>query len=301
MMLAINNVSKHYGKIKALHKISLNLNKGTCLGLVGPNGAGKSTLLKIIVHIVQDYEGKVTFTSAANTDQKRTIGYVPQDICLEENVSALQNLYFFGRMYQLRGKALQQQAEKVLHYIGLSARKKDKVKTFSGGMKRRLNIGCALMNEPQFIIMDEPTVGIDPQSRRYILDMIQQMKTENRTIIYSSHYIEEVNKICDEVAFIDKGILIEHDTIDKLIEKYAVPALFFTCHHREKLLEDIQVSGDVAPYKNGYKITTANPMLTMEEVLRVCREKKVVLKQFELTHPTLEDIFFKLTGTELRA
>ncbi|WP_077298560.1 ABC transporter ATP-binding protein [Virgibacillus pantothenticus] len=301
-MLVISNVSKKYGKTTALNEISLKLNKGACLGLVGPNGAGKSTLLKIIVHIVQAYEGKVTFTGAPNTDQKRTIGYVPQDICLEENVSALQNLYFFGRIYQLRGKVLQKQAEKVLRYIGLSERQKDKVKTFSGGMKRRLNIGCALMHEPQFIIMDEPTVGIDPQSRHYILDMIKQMKEENRTIIYSSHYIEEVNKICDEVAFIDQGKLIEQDTINSLIEKYAVPAIFFACQDIERLLADLhQLSDHVQPYKNGYKLTTANPMWTMEELLRACREKKLMLKQFELTYPTLEDIFFKLTGTELRA
>ncbi|NBJ69526.1 MULTISPECIES: ABC transporter ATP-binding protein [Clostridia] len=301
-MLVINNVSKKYGKTTALNDISLKLNKGACLGLVGPNGAGKSTLLKIIVHIVQAYEGKIIFTGTSNTDQKRTIGYVPQDICLEENVSAIQNLYFFGRIYQLRGKALQKQAEKVLRYVGLSERKKDKVKTFSGGMKRRLNIGCALMHEPQFIIMDEPTVGIDPQSRHYILDMIKQMKEENRTIIYSSHYIEEVNKICDEVAFIDQGKLIEHDTIHRLIEKHAVPAIFFACPNSESLLKDLhQLSDHIQPYKNGYKLTTAHPMRTMEELLGICREKKLALKQFELIYPTLEDIFFKLTGTELRA
>jgi len=216
-------------------------------------------------------------------------------------VSAMQNLYFFGELYGLKRKVLHARANEVLSYIGLFERKKDKVKTFSGGMKRRLNIGCALMNEPQLIIMDEPTVGIDPQSRNYILSMIEQMKEENRTIIYSSHYIEEVEKICDDVAFIDKGNIIEHNQIKNIVRKHAEPAVFFACKNKDQLAKEIQSLGAVKRQNNGYMLTTQNPMQAMERILQISREKSIVLDQFELMQPRLEDVFFSLTGSELRA
>src|SRR5690625_1062195 len=176
--------------------------------------------MKIIATVIQDYEGDVSFHSEKHGQQiKTTLGYIPQEICLEQTVSALQNLYYFGKIYGLKGKQLKQRAEEVLSHIGLSERGNVKVLTFSGGMKRRLNIGCALMNDPNIIIMDEPTVGIDPQSRRYIFDMITQLKQSGCTIIYASHYMEEVEQLCDEVAFIDHGKIVESGTINHLLQK----------------------------------------------------------------------------------
>ncbi len=295
-MLSIKNISKSYGNKKALKNISIDLNEGTCFGLIGPNGAGKSTLMKIIVGIIPSDEGMVD-----HENLKKDIGYVPQEICLEESVSALQNLTFFGRLYNLKGKALQIRAEEVLSYIGLTERKKDKVKTFSGGMKRRLNIGCALMNEPQIIIMDEPTVGIDPQSRNYILNMVDRMKKENRTIIYSTHYMEEAEKICDEVAFIDKGKIIQQNTMEELLQNHAVPAIYFKFKENHTKVKELDSFGTIQAYKNGYILSTNNPMQTMEELLQISNEKSFIFEHFELMQPRLEDVFFKLTGTELRA
>jgi len=299
ILLAIKNISKNFGATTALKNISLDLKEGSCFGLVGPNGAGKSTLLKIIVGIIADHKGVIEFEGKLSS--KQNIGYVPQEISLEENVSALQNLYFFGELYGLKGKVLQTRADEVLSYIGLTERKKDKVKTFSGGMKRRLNIGCALMNEPQLIIMDEPTVGIDPQSRNYILDMIKQMKEENRTIIYSSHYIEEVERICDDVAFIDQGNIIEHNRIENIVRKHAAPAVFFACKNKDQLAKKIESFGTVKQQNNGYILTTPNPMQAMERLLQISRENNIILDHFQLMQPRLEDVFFSLTGSELRA
>lgn len=301
ILLSIKNMSKNYGSTKALQNISFNIEKGSCFGLVGPNGAGKSTLIKIIVGIIQQYEGTITFEKRLAANQKQKIGYVPQEVCLEENVSALENLYFFGKMYRLTGKELHERADEVLSYIGLSDRKKDKVKTFSGGMKRRLNIGCALMNDPELIMMDEPTVGIDPQSRQYILNMINEMRLENRTIIYSSHYIEEVEKICDDIAFIDHGKIIEHNNMDVLLKKHAIPSVYFSGDRCSKYIQEIEHLGTVTEHKKGYILTTRNPMQAMEKILQLSKNNSVVLDQFELLQPRLEDVFFTLTGSELRA
>src|SRR5690625_4617265 len=296
ILLSVKNISKSYGSTKAVENVSLDLQQGECFGLVGPNGAGKSTLIKIIVGMIHPDEGTVQFDSSISKDWKQQIGYVPQEVSLEEKVSALQNLYYFGKIYNLKGRNLQERAEEVLSYIGLTERKTEKVKTFSGGMKRRLNIGCALMNQPRVIIMDEPTVGVDPQSRRYILNLIEKMKKENRTIIYSSHYIEEIEKTCDEVAFIDHGAIIEQNKIENLLQSYAVPAVFFTCKDNDALIQEIQSLGSVSPHNNGYTLTTRNPMQAMEKILQVCKKHAIVLDQFEFMQPKLEDVFFSLTG-----
>lgn len=295
-MLSIKDISKSYGTKEVLKDISINLKEGSCFGLIGPNGAGKSTLMKIIVGIIISDDGIINANNL-----KKEVGYVPQEICLVENVTALQNLIFFGRLYNLKGKALQKRAEEVLTYIGLTERKKDKVKTFSGGMKRRLNIGCALMNEPRLVIMDEPTVGIDPQSRNYILKMVERMKQENRTIIYSTHYIEEAEKICDEVAFIDKGKIIYQNTMEELLRNHAVPAIYFKLKGSHSKMTDHELLGNIQAYKNGFVLPTKNPMQTMDKMLQISKENSFVFEHFELMQPRLEDIFFKLTGTDLRA
>lgn len=298
-MLTIQEISKQYKDTPALKQVSLTISKGSCYGLVGPNGAGKSTIMKIIATIIQDYDGKVLFNNQAlDKHSKRMIGYVPQEICLEQTLSALQNLYFFGKIYGLKGKQLHKRAEEILSYIGLSDRGKDKVLTFSGGMKRRLNIGCALMNQPTTIIMDEPTVGIDPQSRRYIFDMIDQLKQSGCTIIYASHYMEEVEQLCDEVAFIDQGKIVEKGKVDTLLQKHAVPSIFIKGKHC--LPDDINQFGTIAAKNGGSLFTTKKPLMIMEKILQYCRENDRHLERLELVQPRLEDVFFSLTGNQLR-
>ncbi|WP_026907342.1 ABC transporter ATP-binding protein [Paucisalibacillus globulus] len=292
-MLFVDSVDKYYGNKHVLKKASLQISEGICYGVVGPNGAGKSTLIKIIASIIQDYKGNVQFT-----EEKLRIGYVPQEIALEETVTAQENLIFFGKLYGLRGDLLRNRVKEVLSEIGLTERGKDKVRTFSGGMKRRINIGCAIMHNPKLIIMDEPTVGIDPQSRRYIFQMIEQFKIEGRTIIYASHYMEEVEQLCDEAAFIDRGQIIESGPIDMLINRHAVPAIFVK--GLNSLPDNMEGLGSVKNKDGGKLVTTNHPLQAMEIILQHCKKTNVELERLELVKPRLEDIFFSLTGNQLR-
>ncbi|WP_345241572.1 ABC transporter ATP-binding protein [Pontibacillus salipaludis] len=301
-MISIENISKQYEAIKALNHISFKIDEGTCFGLVGPNGAGKSTLMKILSGILLDFNGDIHVKDwKVSTDRikiKQQIGYIPQEICLEETLTAQDNLILFGNLYGLKGKELQIRMEEVLQQIGLKDRAKDKVITFSGGMKRRLNIGCALLHKPSIVIMDEPTVGIDPQSRNSIFSIIHQLKAEGSTIIYSSHYMEEVEQLCDSIGLIDKGKLMEFGRMEELLEKYAKPSLFISGENIET--EMLQRFGEVESKGNGYLLNSDQPLLTLENLVTHCREHSLEPRRLELYHPRLEDIFFNLTGTQLR-
>ncbi|WP_130858629.1 ABC transporter ATP-binding protein [Gracilibacillus phocaeensis] len=298
-MLTIEKVTKYYDKTEALSDVSVTIPSGVCYGLVGPNGAGKSTLIKIITSIIRGYEGDIAFNHKPISDQtKQQSGYVPQDIVLEENITAIGNLYLFGRIYGLKGSKLAQRTKEVLSLIGLSERSKDKVATFSGGMKRRLNIGCALMHNPELIIMDEPTVGIDPQSRQYIFQMIEELKATGKTVVYASHYMEEVERLCDYVAFLDKGKMIENGAIDELLQQYAVPSIYIKADGMA--LEQLEAFGSVQQRQEAFVIFTEEALPVMEKIIFYCRKNKVDVERLELVRPRLEDVFFRLTGSNLR-
>ncbi|MBN8190525.1 ABC transporter ATP-binding protein [Bacillus sp. NTK074B] len=301
-MIEIVNVSKQYEAIQALQNIGLTIPEGTCFGLVGPNGAGKSTLMKILSGVLQNFEGDIIVKGHSvmkdRIKVKKLIGYIPQDICLEETLTAKDNLRYFGSLYGLKGKELQDRCENVLKQIGLSERKKDKVSTFSGGMKRRLNIGCALLHNPSIIIMDEPTVGIDPQSRNSIFSIIHELKEKGSTIIYSSHYMEEVEHLCDSIALIDKGTLVESGTMDELLQKYNRPSLFIS---GEGLNESsLSVHGELESKGNGFLLHSVDPLVALENLIVDFRSQNILPRRLELYQPKLEDIFFDLTGTQLR-
>jgi len=298
-MMEIKSVTKKYGKTHALKDVTLSVPKGSCYGLVGPNGAGKSTLMKIVTSVIHTYTGELQFGGKPDMKEfKRQIGYVPQEICLEDTVSAKSNLFFFGKLYGLKGSQLRQRAAEILDEVGLKERAGDKVKTFSGGMKRRLNIGCALMHHPEIIIMDEPTVGIDPQSRTFIFKMIENLKQQGRTIIYASHYMEEVEQMCNEIAFLDQGQIVENGKTDALLQKYAVPAIYVK---GEGLSEsDLTLFGSVEQKNNGFMIKTEKPLQAMEEIITLCRSNKNELDRLELVRPRLENVFMELTGSALR-
>ena len=298
-MLTINNLTKRYQNKTVLYEMSLNISEGICYGIVGPNGAGKSTLMKIIASILTQSAGEICMNQERFTSKHRqSFGYVPQEICLEHNVSARQNLYYFGKLYGLRGRELRDKTKQILSQIGLLAHADHKVSTFSGGMKRRLNIGCALIHDPTFIILDEPTVGIDPQSRRYIFEMIESLKKSGRTIIYTSHYMEEVEKLCDEVAFIDQGKIIEHGTIDSLMAKYSTPSIFVK--GKDVLPDHLLTDEKSVKEQNGYKITDNEPLKIMKEIIIYCEMNHRVIDRLELIKPRLEEVFFILTGNQLR-
>ncbi|QRY38589.1 ABC transporter ATP-binding protein [Bacillus sp. PDNC022] len=293
-MLKIENVSKKYGTTQALDSITLTIPEGVCYGLIGPNGSGKSTLMKIISHIIKSYEGRVEHVG----ESKSVLGYIPQDISLEEKLTAKVNMEFFGQIYGLKGKTLDERVEKTLKDVGLWERANDIVESFSGGMKRRLNIGCALMHAPKLILLDEPTVGVDPQSRRYIFDIINKLKEEGRTIIYVSHYMEEIENLCDYVAFIDKGNIVEEGKIDELLNRYAETSVFFESMIPNKTLTSLGY--DFITHQGGVLVKTTKPLDTLEDLAKLSKKESLVPQQLSLYRPRLEDVFFQLTGTDLR-
>ncbi len=300
-MITITNISKSYKKTIALRDVSIALNSGKCFGLIGPNGAGKSTLMKIIVGIIQSDAGSVSLHKDKEQQWKKEIGYVPQEVCLEETVTAEQNLAFFGELYGLQREVLRQRIDEVLHELGLHARRTDKVSTFSGGMKRRLHIGCALLHEPSVVIMDEPTAGIDPQSRQHIYHLINHLKGKQCTVLYSSHYIEEVEKVCDDVAFIDGGEVLLTDSMEQLIATHASPALYVEWANdaSPSILEKLQ---HVTAHKQGWLIqadqTERLDIIAM--ISQDAKENNLEVEHVAFTQSSLEDIFFTLTGKALR-
>lgn len=299
VLLTLKNISKSFQQQHALKNVSLSIPKGICYGLIGPNGAGKSTLMKIIATIIKADQGEVIYQSGKDAMHvKQHIGYIPQDICLEESLTAVDNLRFFGRIYGLKGKALQYKVEESLSYVGLTDKGTQKVKTFSGGMKRRLNIGCALLNEPNFLLMDEPTVGIDPQSRRYIFELIKDLKQAGCTILYTSHYIEEIEQLCDDVALIDHGKIIESGSLDDLLHKHAKPSVFVK--GKKQIPDTFHTFADIHEESDGYFLQSDKPLHVMNQVVSLYEDDPDALSRLELLQPRLEDIFFSLTGNQLR-
>jgi ABC-2 type transport system ATP-binding protein len=226
------------------------------------------------------------------------MGYVPQDIVLNETLSAVDNLEFFGSVNGLSSKETKIKAMEVLELVGLKDRGKEAVKTFSGGMKRRINIGCALMHNPKFIIMDEPTVGVDPQSRNHIFEIIHKLKTQNITVLYSSHYMEEIEHLCDYIALIDKGSVLENGTIQAVLQKYSTPSIYV---EGEQITEKMFTSlGKVFTKGSGFIVENKETLTLLEKISELLKEHQLEVTRLEIAKPNLEDIFLKLTGTSLR-
>jgi ABC-2 type transport system ATP-binding protein len=301
--LNIQQLSKKYGKKIALESISFSVKKGTCFGLLGPNGAGKSTTMKILTGIVIADNGSVTILGLDSIDHRQSIqqkvGYVPQSITLYEELNAYDNLLFFGKMYGVKDNLLKERIRKVLLQTGLLDRAKDKVKEYSGGMKRRINIAAALLHEPKILILDEPTVGIDPQSRNHIFDMIHELKKEGVTIIYSTHYMEEVEALCDEIAIIDNGKIITQGNLKELLEQYSTNAIYIETNQIEKL-KDLQGLTKMSTKNAGWILETNQPVVLLQNILKTSTEQAIDIQALEMMRPSLESVFLSLTGTSLR-
>ena len=224
ILLKLTNVEKSYGERKAVNKINFIVKEGEVLGFLGPNGAGKSTSINMISTIIDLDGGKIEFRNKDITTNinyfKNNLGVVPQDLAVFGNLTAYDNVKFFCSLYGLKGKELNENVKESLEYVGLWDRRKEFPTAFSGGMKRRLNIACSIAHKPKLLIMDEPTVGIDPQSRNNILNTVKKLNSEGTTIIYTSHYMEEVEAVCKRLIIMDEGKIIEEGTIDNLKLKY---------------------------------------------------------------------------------
>ncbi len=220
--IEVNNLKKSFGDLQAVQDASFGADSGEVLSLLGPNGAGKSTTISMLSGLLAPTGGEASIMGHSVTKEpeaaKKSLGVVPQDIALYPDLSARENLVFWGKMYGLRGAALKSRVDEVLEVIGLADRQKDHVGKFSGGMKRRVNIGAALLHKPDVIIMDEPTVGIDPQSRRHILDNVKELNQQGMTVLYTTHYMEEAAELSNHIAIMDKGRVIAYGTHDELIK-----------------------------------------------------------------------------------
>jgi ABC-2 type transport system ATP-binding protein len=218
----VQNVTKRYGKCETVKDISFSIEQGEIFGLLGPNGAGKSTVIHMMCGYLPPTAGTITICGLSSRKQEKRLkcllGIVPQELALYADCTPLENLYFFGHMYGLLTRECKARAEETLHFVRLYERRKDPVKIFSGGMKRRLNIAVALMHAPKVLLMDEPTVGVDPQSREHIFETIERLSEGGMTILYTTHYMEEAERLCRQIAIMDEGRIIARGTLPQLLE-----------------------------------------------------------------------------------
>jgi ABC-2 type transport system ATP-binding protein len=227
-ILAVRNLRKSYGQVAAVRSVSFGVSPGELVGLLGPNGAGKTTTVSMIASLVTPDMGQVLVHGApiaGDADpRKQTIGLVPQDLALYDELSALSNLQFFGALYGLDGQALASAIKAALDLVGLTGRERDRVKTYSGGMKRRLNLAASLLHDPDILLLDEPTVGVDPQSRNAIFENIESLKRRGKAIVYTTHYMEEAERLADRIVVIDSGTVVADDTVAGLKARVASQA-----------------------------------------------------------------------------
>ncbi len=305
-MIDVKNITKSYGKTQAVRGISFSIKEGECYGLLGPNGAGKSTTINMLSMLFPPDAGQITIGGIAiaksNTRIKNMLGIVPQEIALYDKFSAWENILFWGSIYGVKGKALEDKAEDLLKWVGLFDRRKEAVKDYSGGMKRRINIACALLHSPKVLLLDEPTVGVDPQSRNLIFELIQQLNKEGMTIIYTTHYMEEAEKLCNRIGIIDKGLIIAQGTLDELKTQSNVNDMILVdCNQApdEKMLND-KLKTTVSVSENRISILSGDSKKDLTRVVTTCTDAGYEINRIDIQKGNLEGVFLKMTGKQLR-
>lgn len=311
--VTVHKLTKKYGELCAVDNLSFEVRQGEIFGFLGPNGAGKSTTLNVLTTLTDYDRGEVTvggYDLAGEKDKiKRIIGMVPQEIAVYPNLSAYENVIFFASLYGLSGAALKNAAREALQFVGLTEYAKKRPKQMSGGMQRRLNIACGIVHTPKLIVMDEPTVGVDTQSREHILNSIRILRDRGATVIYTSHYMPEVQEICDRIAIIDKGRMAACGTEEELVSLVtdvksvyvdtSFPAGFdveaFT--GRLGLIPDVK---RVTATEKGLRLDMSLKNNGITPVLQAFLEEKLPIPSVNCESPTLETTFLSLTGHDLR-
>ncbi|ERK31889.1 ABC transporter ATP-binding protein [Clostridium intestinale] len=309
-IIQLKDVTKRYDDKLAVDNISLDIEEGELFGLLGPNGAGKSTLISMICGLTKLDKGDIIINgSSIKTNPiaaKQNIGLVPQEIALYENISAIDNLKFWGKMYSLKGNLLKERIEEVLEATGLKDRRKEKVSKFSGGMKRRLNIACAVMHYPKIVIMDEPTVGIDPQSRNNILEFTKELnKKHGSTLIYTSHYMEEVEALCSKVCILDEGKVIakgDQEHIKRMIMNEERVEITISKYKPEidLILKKLNSVREVVYKDSKLTVIMQDTQRSIQQIIEVLIKAEIGIKDISIKKPTLETVFLSLTGKALR-
>ncbi len=282
-MLRLTNLRKSFGDLVAVNDLSLEIRRGEVFGLLGPNGAGKSTTIGMCVGLLAPDSGSVELDGVGppTADAVRAhLGFAPQALAIYDDLSALENLFLFGRLYGLSGSRLGERADRALDLVGLLPRARDRAGTYSGGMKRRLNLAAALIHDPPLLLLDEPTAGVDPQSRNNILDTIRDLAKEGRTIIYTTHYMEEAQRLCDRVGIIDKGRLLCVGGVDDLIQSHGGRSVV-----------------RVERAEKHERLETDDPL---REIAGLLSQQQHGVTGVHIDRPDLESVFLTLTGRRLR-
>jgi ABC-2 type transport system ATP-binding protein len=309
MILEIKNLVKRYKDLVAVDNVNLFLKEGEILGLLGPNGAGKTTLINAILGLTNINSGEIKiFGKKLNENErdiKKNVGIVPQDIAVFYDLTGYENVAYFAALYGLKGNMLKERVGEALSFTGISDKKNEMVSKYSGGMKRRLNIACAIIHHPKLIIMDEPTVGIDPQSRKHILNSVRELNKQGSTIIYTSHYMEEVEELCTKITIMDNGRIIAEGTKDVLADMVSfedklsmeLSGVNYT------LVEGIKsVKGVKDCVIDGKKVTVISEksVKNIRSIIDKVQDSSVDIINLNVEKYNLEDVFLKLTGKTLR-
>lgn len=307
--IIVQNLNKSYHNTKAVNSLSFTASKGEIIGLLGPNGAGKSTTINILSTVLKPDSGKVVIAGYNLQNEKKKIkkliGVVPQDLAIYEEINAENNVRFFASLYGSTGAHLNEQVSVALKTVGLYERRTDKPKTFSGGMKRRLNIACAIAHQPDIIIMDEPTVGIDPQSRNHILESILSLREKGATILYSTHYMEEIEAIADHILILNDGTVIASGTKEELSKHYENQITYSfqvdtTANITENNFSEISNIIKIEIKGNEIRLVLENAENSLNDIICVLISNGCNVRNMTSEEASLETVFLDLTGKRLR-
>lgn len=295
-MISARNLRKQFGDLVAVDDLSFEIQKGEVYGLLGPNGAGKTTTIQMLVGGLVPDGGTVEIADGGNplrADVRQHIGNAPQALAIYEELSGEENITFFGRLYGLSGSTLKKRVDYTLELVGLTDRRKDRLASYSGGMQRRLNLACALVHDPPILVLDEPTVGVDPQSRNLIFDKIELLKSEGKTVLYTTHYMEEAQRLCDHIAIVDHGRILAHGTLDSLLAEHGGMSVV-TAAFETNPPADVKLPGE---FENGeLRFESDHPLEEAASLL----SQGCTFRSLRIDRPDLETVFLKLTGRRLR-
>lgn len=305
----VKGLKKFYKDVKAVNGVDFTIQSGEIFSLLGPNGAGKTTIINVLTGLFPPNAGDALIFGHSIQKEplkaKALMGVVPQEIALYEDLSARENLVFWGKLYGLRGKQLQLRVDEVLELIGLRDRQRQRVSKYSGGMKRRVNIGIALLHLPKLVIMDEPTVGIDPQSRRHILDNVLQLNSQGMTVLYTTHYMEEAQELSTRIAIMDQGKVVasgRHADLVKLVGEQDRVELTLSQDGEKVLKAWKKVLGVSKIDQDGEKITllVSDSNAVLPELFKIAHQQNARIASIAIHEPNLETVFLHLTGKALR-
>ncbi len=308
-MITIEGLRKHYGEIKAVDGIDLEIQDREIFGLLGPNGAGKTTTISMISGVLRPDSGRITFDGlniwVEPKKVKRNLGVVPQEIAVYDDLTAKDNLDFWGSLHGLRGHRLKKAVHEALERVGLEDRAKDRVKAFSGGMKRRLNLCMGLLHRPKYLLLDEPTVGIDPQARLAILDIVREVAAAGTTVLYPTHYMEEAQELCDRIAIIDHGQILTIGTLEALTRQSGESEVLKVVGNFDETSANQRLSGlsglrlirvEAGTVLAGIEATGPGLLEILPQVLG----SGLSIDDVSIQKPNLQSVFISLTGRELR-